>query len=145
METNETLITLLQIILSNAAVIIGAILLWRKSIKILPKEIKGAELTNQITEVSLATQLQNVAKNAAAQVLDYQKQLVEQDKTIAHLEQKLTELEPVVREVTQLRIDLDKYKELNDVLWQWANQLQNQVRPYETPVPMPTTKKGREK
>ena len=144
MALSDGFIRALEILLPNIAVIVGAVLLWRKSIKLLPRETRGADLNNQVTEVSLASQMQNVARNAAAQVLEYQQQLKCQDDEIEKLQIKLAEFEPVVKEVAQLKVDLQKYKDENDTLWEWANALQKQVREFTTPVPMPVNRKRKE-
>ena len=141
METNGTINWIIGVGITNIIAFVGAGILWYKSLRMLPKEVKGADLSNQMTEVSLAQQLQNVAKNAAAQVLDYQEQLKCQAAEIEKLTNRIMEIEPLVKEVSQLRTDLERYRELNGILWQWNNLLQEQVRPYESPVTMPTTKK----
>lgn len=144
MNLSDIAIRVLEIVLSNVTVVVAAVLLWRKSVKMMPREIKGADLNNQITEVSLASQMQDMAKKAAAQVIEYQNQLQGQMNEIEKLREEVEAVSDLRDEVARLRVDVANYRSENEALWEWNQALVKQVRKYEPPVPMPMAKPKKE-
>lgn len=75
MESTGEVNWLLAFIITNFVTIVGAVFVWIKAIKMMPKEVKGAEYDNKIKEGSVAEQFNIIALKAAEQAVTLQTRL----------------------------------------------------------------------
>ena len=77
MEPTKELITwILVVVVTNLATIATAILSWMRAAKMMPKEVKGADLDNMGKEASVADQFNDIANKAAEQAVNLQTKLL---------------------------------------------------------------------
>lgn len=74
--TEETVRVLVAFIITNSIAIVGAIFAWVRAIKMIPKEVKGAELDNMGKEASVADKFNDIALKAAEQTVNLQAKLI---------------------------------------------------------------------
>lgn len=73
--TQELIKWLVASIGTSFVAIVGAVFVWIRAIKMIPKEVKGAELDNKGKEASVADQFNTIALKAAEQAVTLQARL----------------------------------------------------------------------
>lgn len=97
-ETTQDLITwIIGALLINIVTLGVSIISWIKSAKMMPKEIKGAELNNISKEISIANQLDELATKAADRTLKTQSRLDKLELDYENLEAKVKEQDEIIR------------------------------------------------
>lgn len=104
--TEDNLITWIIVgLLTNLSALIAGIIAWIRSAKMMPKEVKGADLSNRSKEVSIADQFDALATKAAERAVQIQTRLsrIESDYDTLKSEHdklstKVFEQEKVIRE-----------------------------------------------
>lgn len=104
MESPEGINWITAFIITNSVTIIGAIFIWIRAVKMMPKEVKGAELDNKGKEASVADQFNTIALKAAEQAVALQARLgrIEGDYNILKTAHDLLSVK-VVEQDTALR------------------------------------------
>jgi hypothetical protein len=76
MPTTQNLLEfIVALVFMNLSAIVIAVIAWRKSSKMLPKELKGADLENRTKELELADRYDSIAQKAADKAIKLQERL----------------------------------------------------------------------
>jgi chromosome segregation ATPase len=84
--------------LSGISALIISILTWIKSAKLMPKEVKKADLENEIKEATIAEQYQNIITKEIQKSLSYQDRISSLEKEFSDLRSQIFELSKKVKE-----------------------------------------------
>jgi hypothetical protein len=97
MPTTQNLLEfIIALVFMNLSAIAIAIVTWRKSTKMLPKELQGVELDNRGKELNLANQYDQIAQKAADKALKVQERLDKLEGDHEILEKKVSEQADVI-------------------------------------------------
>lgn len=93
---------IIGIVLLNISTVIASVIVWVKAIKMMPKEVKGADLNNISKEVSIASQYDELATKAAEKTLKMQERLSKLEEDYEKLNDKVDEQDSIIKEQAQI-------------------------------------------